>query len=113
MFLMPSLFEPSGLGQLYSLRYGTIPVVRRTGGLADTIFEYSPRAKGTNGFVFEDYTGGALLAAIDRALAVWSRKTEWWNLMGRAMELSYSWEIPAKKYVKIYRAAIKARSSRD
>lgn len=113
IFLMPSLFEPSGLGQLVSLRYGTIPVVRRTGGLADTIFEYSHRAKGTNGFVFEEYTGEALLAAIDRALLVWSRKPEWWDLMGRAMALSYSWEIPAKKYVKMYRTAMKAHQSRD
>lgn len=113
IFLMPSLFEPSGLGQLYSLRYGTIPVVRRTGGLADTIFEYSPRTKGTNGFVFEEYTGEALLAAISRALVVWQRKSEWWDLMGRAMALSYSWEIPAKKYVKIYRLAMKARANRD
>jgi starch synthase len=107
IFLMPSLFEPSGLGQLVSLRYGTIPVVRRTGGLADTIFDYNPRNQTGNGFVFDAYTGKALKEAIQRALALWDEKERWWTLMQRSMALSYSWEIPAKKYVRIYKAACK------
>jgi starch synthase len=107
IFLMPSLFEPSGLGQLVSLRYGTIPVVRRTGGLADTISDYNHQNRTGNGFVFDEYTGEALEEAIGRALDLWSQKERWWNLMLHSMALSYSWEIPAKKYVRIYKAAIK------
>lgn len=107
IFMMPSLFEPMGVGQLYSLRYGTIPVVRRTGGLADTISDYNQHNRTGNGFVFDEYTGDALAEALDRALELWDQKALWWNLMVRAMALSYSWEIPAKKYVRIYRAAIK------
>jgi len=109
IFLMPSLFEPSGLGQMVSLRYGTIPVVRRTGGLADTIFDYNESNRTGNGFVFDEYTGEALEEAIDRALELWEEKDRWWSLMVHAMALSYSWEIPAKKYVRIYKAACKER----
>lgn len=109
IFLMPSLYEPSGLGQLVSLRYGTIPVVRRTGGLADTISDYNQRNRTGNGFVFDEYTGTALAEAIRRALDLWGQKEKWWNLMHRGMDLSYSWEIPAKKYVRIYKAAMKER----
>jgi len=112
IFLMPSLFEPSGLGQLVSLRYGTIPVVRRTGGLADTISDYNPRNQTGNGFVFDEYTGEALAEAIGRAIELWTHKDKWWNLMLRSMALSYSWEIPAKKYVRIYKAAIKEKSGK-
>ena len=107
IFLMPSMFEPSGLGQLVSLRYGTIPVVRRTGGLADTITDYNQQNRTGNGFMFDEYTGKALTEAIDRALNLWKQKPLWWDLMVRAMALSYSWEIPAKKYVRIYRFAMK------
>ncbi len=108
MFLMPSLFEPSGLGQLVSLRYGTIPIVRRTGGLADTISDYNSQNRTGNGFVFDEYTGPALGEAIKRALNLWHHdKSHWWKLMLHAMALSYSWEIPAKKYVRLYKAAIK------
>jgi len=112
IFLMPSLFEPSGLGQLVSLRYGTIPVVRRTGGLADTISDFNPRNQTGNGFVFDEYTGEALAEAIGRAIELWTNKDKWWNLMIRSMALSYSWEIPAKKYVRIYKAAIKEKSGK-
>jgi starch synthase len=104
---MPSLFEPSGLGQMVSLRYGAIPVVRRTGGLADTIFDYHQQNRTGNGFVFDEYTGPALYEAVGRALDLWNDKKKWWALMLRGMALSYSWEIPAKKYVRMYRAAVK------
>jgi starch synthase len=113
IFMMPSLFEPSGLGQLVSLRYGTIPVVRRTGGLADTISDYNPQNHTGNGFVFDEYTGEALAIAINRALDLWSQKERWWNLMLKSMALSYSWEIPAKKYVRIYKAAIKEKTGKS
>lgn len=107
IFLMPSLFEPSGLGQLVSLRYGTIPVVRRTGGLADTIFDYNSSNGTGNGFVFDDYTGPALREAIDQALELWKDRERWQRLMEHGMNMSYSWEIPAKKYERIYKAAMK------
>ncbi len=113
IFMMPSLFEPSGLGQLVSLRYGTIPVVRRTGGLADTIYDYNTTNRTGNGFVFDEYTGKALGEAINRALDLWTQKDKWWDLMLRSMALSYSWEIPAKKYARIYRAAAKEKSGKS
>jgi starch synthase len=84
-------------------------VVRRTGGLADTIFDYNESNRTGNGFVFDEYTGEALEEAIDRALELWDEKDKWWNLMLHSMALSYSWEIPAKKYVRIYKAAMKER----
>lgn len=107
IFMMPSLFEPSGLGQLISLRYGTIPVVRRTGGLADTISDYNSQSGTGNGFVFGDYTGPALAEALGRAVTLYHNKDKWRRLMVRGMAMSYSWEIPAKKYVRLYRAAMK------
>ncbi len=107
IFMMPSLFEPSGLGQLVSLRYGTIPVVRRTGGLADTIFDYNRQTGQGNGFVFDDYTGPALYEGISRALELWHNPAKWLSLMVKAMATSYSWDIPAKKYERIYSAARK------
>jgi starch synthase len=113
IFLMPSLFEPSGLGQLVSLRYGTIPVVRRTGGLADTIYDYNTTNRTGNGFVFDEYTGEALGEAISRALDLWAQKDKWWDLMLRSMALSYSWEIPAKKYARIFRAAVKEKTGKS
>lgn len=111
IFLMPSLFEPSGLGQLVSLRYGTVPVVRKTGGLADTITNYNPRSRTGNGFVFDDYRGDALLEAIGRALELFTAdRTRWTELMVKGMLMSYSWELPAKKYVRIFKAAVKERA---
>jgi starch synthase len=107
LFLMPSLYEPSGLGQLVSLRYGSIPVVRRTGGLADTITDYNQANRSGNGFTFDEYTGPALEEAVDRALKLWGQQELWQRLIARSMALSYSWEIPAKKYVRIYKAACK------
>lgn len=112
IFLMPSLFEPSGLGQLVSLRYGTIPVVRRTGGLADTITPYNAKKGTGNGFTFDEYRSDALLRAIKQALSLWKDKHAWTKLMEHAMALSYSWEIPATKYELIYKVAIKERAGR-
>lgn len=103
MFLMPSLFEPCGLGQMFSLRYGTIPIVRKTGGLADTITHYNVDTKQGNGFVFEDYNGGGLLWAIHEALSVYHRGEEEWNQVVRnAMNCNYSWDSSAREYVKLY-----------
>jgi starch synthase len=103
MFLMPSLYEPSGLNQLYSMRYGTIPVVRATGGLKDSVEEFdSVRGNGT-GFRFESYSGDALLDAIDRALTTFRRKDEWIRLMKNAMAKDYSWSRSACEYAALYK----------
>lgn len=105
VFLMPSKYEPCGLNQMYSLRYGTIPVVRATGGLADTITEYK-NGKG-NGFVFEKYEAGELMKAIKRALKLYKNREEWIKLIRIAMACDYSWEVSAKKYIDLYRSIIK------
>jgi len=101
MFLMPSRYEPCGLNQLYSLRYGTIPIVHRTGGLADTVIPYGAD-KGT-GFGFTEYSSGALMKSIRDALMVYSRPAAWKKLVRRAMEQDWSWEHSAKRYMALYR----------
>lgn len=100
MFLMPSKYEPCGLNQLYSLRYGTVPVVRATGGLADTVRE---GARG-NGFVFSEYTAEAMLSALSRAVEVYRHKpVAWQELMRRGMRADHSWEAVARVYRNLYR----------
>ncbi|MDR7569885.1 MAG: glycogen synthase GlgA, partial [Armatimonadota bacterium] len=113
IFLMPSRFEPSGLNQLYSLRYGTVPIVRATGGLADSIVDATPEAisRGeANGFVFEAYTPDALWEAIRRALDVFRNPTLWRTLMQVGMQADFSWNRSARRYVELYeRACAKKR----
>ena len=100
MFLMPSLFEPCGLGQLLAMRYGAVPVVRHTGGLADTVQDL---AEGSgNGFVFPNYAAGDLMEAIRRAEKSFHRRTDWQGLMRRNMELDFSWAASARRYEQIY-----------
>jgi len=106
MFLMPSRYEPCGLNQLYSLKYGTVPIVRETGGLADTIQDYDPETKEGTGFVFKDYHPEELLAAIKRALEVYKEKEKWKKLMLSGMQKDFSWEASAKKYVQLYGKAL-------
>lgn len=105
MFLMPSRFEPCGLGQMIALRYGTIPIVHSVGGLADTIVDYDPQRKRGNGFVFQDFTPLALLAAIVRGLESYKYRDRWEKLMRSGMQQSYSWELPAKQYIRLFRFA--------
>ena len=102
IFLMPSRYEPCGLSQMYSLRYGTVPVVRRTGGLADTVVEYDPSTGEGTGFTFTRYDPSELKAAIQRALALWPQKTKWRRLMRNGMSLDLSWKESAGKYVQAY-----------
>jgi starch synthase len=104
MFLMPSRFEPCGLNQLYSLRYGTIPIVRATGGLDDTVEDYDPSSGSGTGFKFRDYTPPALLSAIQRALSVFQDAESWRRIQARGMRLDHSWDVAAREYVKVYRA---------
>jgi len=106
LFLMPSHFEPCGLNQMYSLRYGTVPVVRAVGGLADTVSDYTPRRSNATGFVFHEYTGAALLAALQRALAAFKNKRRWRAIQLAGMRQDHSWDRSAREYVKIYERAI-------
>lgn len=100
MFLMPSRFEPCGLNQLYSLRYGTIPIVRATGGLEDTIRDAAE--PGGNGIKFADPTPGALVAAVRRALHLFRDKARWEALQRAGMAADPSWDVSAREYVKVY-----------
>lgn len=103
MFLMPSRYEPCGLNQMYSLAYGTVPVVRRTGGLADTVREVAGEAGGEpNGFVFAEYEAGAMLAALDRALEAFAGRKAWARLMQAGMRGDYSWKRSAEVYARLY-----------
>lgn len=116
ILLMPSHFEPCGLNQLYSLKYGTIPVARRTGGLADTITETNARNfihKTATGFLFDDPTKASLLSAIQKALHYYHAIDKWQQLMKTAMQQDYSWDISAQEYVDIYeQALVKSKSHR-
>jgi starch synthase len=105
-FLMPSLYEPCGLNQMYSLRYGTVPIVRAVGGLADTVHEYDPATGRGNGFVFEDYRPEAMLAAIGRGLEVYARKRAWKKLISTIMQIDHSWTRAAGDYEDAYRRAV-------
>ncbi len=107
MFLMPSRFEPCGLGQLISLRYGTVPIVRATGGLADTIVDYDPATGSGNGFSFEPYNSKAMLEAIRRALRLYTEKPEQWRRLAvNAMEQDFSWNRSGAEYLELYDTAI-------
>jgi starch synthase len=110
IFLMPSRFEPCGLNQMYSLRYGTVPVVRAVGGLADTVTDYAPDRPDSTGFVFREYSPAALLEALQRALALYGDATRWKALQVSGMEQDHSWDRSAREYVTIYGRARRARA---
>lgn len=112
MFVMPSRFEPCGLNQLYSLRYGTLPVVRRTGGLADTVIDAdaTARAAGTaTGFVFTETTPAALAEALRRALQLYPQTQAWKQLVQTAMRQDFSWKRSAGQYLELYETALAGR----
>jgi starch synthase len=111
IFLMPSRFEPCGLGQLQSLRYGSIPVVRRTGGLADTVTDFDPRTEFGNGFVFERYDAADLYTAVVRAVENYRNPRVWRMLQERGMAADYSWDSSARRYAELYEMAIANKSS--
>jgi starch synthase len=106
MFLMPSRFEPCGLGQLISFRYGTVPIVRQTGGLADTVVDYDGDKESGNGFSFHDFNADDLFYATKRALKVYNNKNEWSDLVKKVMGLDFSWSKSADKYNKLYSKAM-------
>lgn len=110
MFIVPSLFEPCGLTQLISLKYGTVPIVRKTGGLADTIFDVDSSGKPfeeTNGYVFEDPTNASLEAALNRAFDCWLHEQDKWrHLMINGMNMDFSWNEPSNQYLDLYKKLI-------
>jgi len=102
MFLMPSRYEPCGLNQIYSLKYGTVPIVRATGGLDDTIEPWDARTGKGTGFKFTDYNGEALLAIVKQALAAYRDQSSWQTLMRNGMGRDFSWGASAREYGKVY-----------
>jgi starch synthase len=108
MFLMPSTFEPCGLNQMYSLRYGTVPIVTAVGGLDDTIQPYTARASSANGFKFREMTADALVRTVRQAVRLYHDKAAWIPLMRQGMAIDHSWETSAREYVKVYRRARQA-----
>lgn len=112
MFLMPSRFEPCGLGQMIALRYGSIPIVRATGGLADTVKDFNPTTGDGNGFSFKTYDSMALYTALIRALENYRYRDVWNQLMLRAMSADHSWSVSARRYVDLYQRAIATRTER-
>jgi len=109
MFLMPSRYEPCGLNQMYSMAYGTVPVVRKTGGLADTVKPANLEKDTGNGFVFEEYSGRALLGAVRRAVEAFKDGRAWRKLQGRCMSEDFTWGASADKYIELYRQALALR----
>ena len=111
MFLMPSRYEPCGLNQIYSLKYGTVPVVRATGGLDDTIEPWDARSGKGTGFKFNEYNGESLLLTIKQALVAFRDQTSWQVLMRNGMNKDFSWNASAREYAKVYERARQSRSA--
>jgi starch synthase len=108
-FLMPSKYEPCGLNQIYSLRYGTIPVVRATGGLDDTITQYDPTSRKGNGFKFTRYDPKEFLSTMRAAMGFYSQPEHWKQLIRNAMTADFSWNRSAEAYLQLYRKALEKR----
>jgi starch synthase len=113
LFLMPSHYEPCGLNQMFSLRYGTIPIVRAVGGLKDTVEDYNAENGTGTGFVFEAYEPPALLQTIDRALRVYENKRAWTALRRRAMAQDFSWDRSAAAFDALYRQVLGGQRARE
>ena len=113
MFLMPSRYEPCGLNQIYSLKYGTVPIVRATGGLEDTIQEWDAEKGTGTGFKFAGFDPKDLLIEVDRAIDAFHDKKGWTRLMRNGMARDYCWSGPAKEYAKVYEEAAQKRHERD
>ncbi|HXH24352.1 MAG TPA: glycosyltransferase, partial [Vicinamibacterales bacterium] len=105
LFLMPSRFEPCGLNQMYSLRYGTVPIVRATGGLADTVRNYDPRTGEGTGFTFDEYSLPALVGTLRWALDVYTDRAAWRRIQVAGMQQDFSWDASARRYEAVYERA--------
>ncbi|RYG72739.1 glycosyltransferase, partial [bacterium] len=108
LFLMPSQYEPCGLNQMYSLRYGTIPVVRRTGGLADSVQTFDPVSRQGTGVVFDDFDVGGVTWGLRTALALYPQKALWRRLVQNAMAQDFSWRRQVGEYVMLYQRVVNA-----
>lgn len=106
IFLMPSRFEPCGLGQMIAMRYGAVPIIRATGGLKDTVENFNHRTKTGTGFIFKDYKGKELFEVIKLALKTFNKKDVWQQLVINGMKKDFSWENSAKKYLKLYKKVL-------
>ena len=111
MFLMPSKYEPCGLNQIYSLKYGTVPIVRATGGLDDTIEQWDPAMQRGTGFKFTSYDGEALLNSVREAITAFADRQGWQKLMQNGMKKDFSWGASAKEYVRVYEKAKQIKSA--
>ena len=100
---MPSRYEPCGLGQLIAMRYGTVPIVHRTGGLADTVIDFDPATGAGSGIVFTEYTAHALLTAVKRGLTYFQDRKLWRTLMSSVMRRESSWRRAVREYLRLYR----------
>ncbi len=109
IYLMPSRYEPCGLNQIYSLRYGTVPVVRNTGGLADTVIDADEDAARGTGFKFNGYETSELRDALSRALAAYADRSRWSRIVKRGMTMDFSWEASAREYVSVYEKALRKK----
>jgi starch synthase len=110
LFLMPSRYEPCGLNQMYSMRYGTVPVVRAVGGLVDTVEPHDPANGQGTGFLFSDYTPAALWDALLEALSLYRNQPDAWHrLQVNGMKRDFSWDRSAAEYVKVYKRVMSAR----
>jgi starch synthase len=109
---MPSRYEPCGLSQIYSMRYGTVPVVRATGGLEDTVQNFDPHTKQGTGFKFEEYNGPALLGCLRTALNIYRDPDDWAAVQANGMARDFSWKASAASYVTLYEAAKRSRIPR-
>jgi len=105
-FLMPSKYEPCGLGQLIALRYGTIPIARKTGGLADTIEDFEPLTRKGTGFLFSDYTASGMLDALKRAFCVYTDTDKMQSMIRNGMRKDFSWRRSAQRYRELYKTAL-------
>jgi starch synthase len=114
-FLMPSRFEPCGLNQMYSLKYGTLPIVRKVGGLADSVVNVTPETLADDtatGFVFDEYSSSALAACVERAIDVYRQPNVWKDVMKNGMSCDWSWGGSAARYAEVYRRALERRHDR-
>ncbi len=106
MLLLPSKIEPCGLNQMYSLVYGTVPIVRQTGGLADTVVKFNDKTQEGTGFMFKDYDAASMMKEIKRALNLYKNKKIWNNIVKNGMKQDFSWFASAKKYIELYRTVL-------
>lgn len=106
IFLMPSKYEPCGLNQMYSLVYGTVPLVRETGGLADTVIKYSEKTENGTGFMFKQYESAALVKELNRVITTFADKKAWLKIVKNGMKTDFSWQSSAKKYIELYKTVL-------